>query len=91
MELVPRSVMEEAGFKAGTGARDYFTTDLVTNTLADNDRVLIRADKDNDNPNYEQSRSRIYFYIDENVTPNAQGEILDRIAKVKNSLSKARK
>lgn len=83
MELVPRSVMENAGFKAGTGARDYFTTDLVTNTLAGNDRVIIRADKDNNNPNYEQSRSRIYFYIDENVTSNAQGEILDRIAKVK--------
>lgn len=83
MELVPRSVMEEAGFKAGTGARDYFTTDLVTNTLADNDRVLIRADKDNDKSKYEQSRSRVYFYIDENVTPNAQGKILDRIAKVK--------
>ena len=83
MELVSRSVMENAGFKAGTGARDYFTTDLVTNTLAGNDRVIIRADKDNNNPNYEQSRSRIYFYIDENVTPNAQGEILDRIAKVK--------
>lgn len=82
MELVRRSVMEEAGFKAGTGARDYFTTDLVTNTLAGNDRVLIRADKDNNDPNYEQSRSRVYFYIDENVTPNAQGEILDRIAKV---------
>lgn len=83
MELVPRSVMEKAGFKAGTGARDYFTTDLVTNTLAGNDRVIIRADKDNNDPNYEQSRSRVYFYIDENVTPNAQGEILDRIAKVK--------
>lgn len=83
MELVPRSVMEKPGFKAGTGARDYFTTDLVTNTLAGNDRVIIRADKDNNNPNYEQSRSRVYFYIDENVTPNAQGEILDRIAKVK--------
>lgn len=82
MELVSRSVMENAGFKAGTGVRDYFTTDLVTNTLAGNDRVLIRADKDNNNPTYEQSRSRIYFYIDENVTPNAQGEILDRIAKV---------
>lgn len=82
MELVPRSVMEEAGFKAGTGARDYFTTDLVTNTLAGNDRVIIRAYKDNDNSKYEQSRSRVYFYIDENVTPNAQGEILDRIAKV---------
>lgn len=82
MELVPRSVMEKAGFKAGTGARDYFTTDLVTNTLAGNDRVIIRADKDNNNSNYEQSRSRVYFYIDENVTPNAQGEILDRIAKV---------
>lgn len=83
MELVPRSVMEKPGFKAGTGARDYFTTDLVTSTLANNDRVIIRADKDNNNPNYEQSRSRVYFYIDENVTPNAQGEILDRIAKVK--------
>lgn len=83
MELVPRSVMEKAGFKAGTGARDYFTTDLVTNDLAGNDRVIIRADKDNNDPNYEQSRSRVYFYIDENVTPNAQGEILDRIAKVK--------
>lgn len=83
MELVPRSVMEKPGFKAGTGARDYFTTDLVTSTLAGNDRVIIRADKDNNNPNYEQSRSRVYFYIDENVTPNAQGEILDRIAKVK--------
>lgn len=83
MELVPRSVMEKAGFKAGTGARDYFTTDLVTNTLAGNDRVIIRADKDSNDPNYEQSRSRVYFYIDENVTPNAQGEILDRIAKVK--------
>lgn len=83
MELVPRSVMENAGFKAGTGARDYFTTDLVTNTLAGNDRALIRADKDNSDTNYEQSRSRIYFYIDENITPNAQGEILDRIAKVK--------
>lgn len=83
MELVPRSVMEKAGFKAGTGARDYFTTDLVTNDLAGNDRAIIRADKDNNDPNYEQSRSRVYFYIDENVTPNAQGEILDRIAKVK--------
>lgn len=83
MELVPRSVMEKAGFKAGTGARDYFTTDLVANALAGNDRVIIRADKDNNDPNYEQSRSRVYFYIDENVTPNAQGEILDRIAKVK--------
>lgn len=83
MELVPRSVMEKAGFKAGTGTRDYFTTDLVTNTLAGNDRAIIRADKDNNDPNYEQSRSRVYFYIDENVTPNAQGEILDRIAKVK--------
>ncbi len=83
MELVPRSVMEKAGFKAGTGARDYFTTDLVTNALAGNDRVIIRADKDNNDPNYEQSRSRVYFYIDENVAPNAQGEILDRIAKVK--------
>lgn len=42
--------------KAGEGKRDYFTTDLVTTTLADNTTYTVT-----------QSEERIYFYIDENV------------------------
>ena len=73
-------------FIAGRGARDYFTTDLISKLDMENGmsetnhqcgwHVTIDGKRD-------KSRSRVYFYIDENVTPNAQGEILDRIAKVK--------
>ena len=42
--------------KAGEGKRDYFTTDLVTTTLADNTTYTVT-----------QLEERIYFYIDENV------------------------
>lgn len=83
MEMVPRKDMIANGWKAGTGARDYFTTDLVTNTLKDNTSFTIRAPhKDTpDKDSYERSRSRIYFYIDENVTPvNSAGDIPDRTA-----------
>lgn len=41
---------------AGNGKRRYFTTDLVTNTLAGNTSIEIDA-----------SRDRIYFYVDENL------------------------
>ena len=89
MELVPRSAMEAGGFQAGTGARDYFTTDLVTNTLANTGKsITIKAQPGADgatnfNENNQQSRSRIYFYIDENVRPvNTNGDIPDRIAKI---------
>ena len=41
---------------AGNGKRKYFTTDLVTSTLADNSSVTADANRD-----------RIYFYIDENL------------------------
>lgn len=91
MEVIPREEMRilennKEKFIAGRGARDYFTTDLISkldmeNGMSDTDHqcgwhVTIDGKRD-------KSRSRVYFYIDENVTPNAQGEILDRIAKVK--------
>lgn len=60
MEKVPRSVMEAGDFRFGTGARDYFTTDLVTSTLHNNWEITVDGDDDG-------SRTRIYFYIDENV------------------------
>lgn len=42
---------------AGNGKRRYFTTDLVTNTLANNTSYTITT-----------SRDRIYFYLDENLS-----------------------
>lgn len=42
---------------AGNGKRRYFTTDLVTSTLAQNTEYTI-----------ETSRDRIYFYLDENLS-----------------------
>lgn len=42
---------------AGNGKRRYFTTDLVTSTLADNTEYTIST-----------SRDRIYFYLDENLS-----------------------
>ncbi|MDE5594358.1 MAG: hypothetical protein K2I89_02135 [Muribaculaceae bacterium] len=75
MEKIPRSVMEAGGFKFGTGARDYFTTDLVTSTLKNNGVTdgkehgyEITVDGKDDG-----SRSRIYFYIDENVPTDNYG------------------
>lgn len=42
---------------AGNGKRKYFTTDLVTSTLANNTSYTITT-----------SRDRIYFYLDENLS-----------------------
>ena len=42
---------------AGNGKRKYFTTDLVTGTLKDNESYELTT-----------SRDRIYFYIDENLS-----------------------
>lgn len=42
---------------AGNGKRKYFTTDLVTSTLAQNTEYTINT-----------SRDRIYFYLDENLS-----------------------
>ena len=43
---------------AGNGKRKFFTTDLVTNTLKDLGKEVI----------IDNSRDRVYFYIDENLS-----------------------
>ena len=49
-------IATEKPWTAGNGKRKYFTTDLVTNTLAGNTSVTMM-----------DSRDRIYFYVDENL------------------------
>ena len=73
MEKIPRIDMEKTGFQAGTGARSYFTTDLVTKELAANTTITIDGDKDD-------SRTRIYFYIDENIPTSSNADVPDRKA-----------
>lgn len=48
-------------FEAGTGARKYFYTNLVTETLRDNTAIRVSGPE-------HHSRSRIYFYVDENAS-----------------------
>jgi len=61
MDKVPRSMMEKDAFVAGTGARDYFGDKLVDELIGQGgSEVTIDSDVD-------KSRSRVYFYIDENV------------------------
>lgn len=48
-------------FEAGTGARKYFYTNLVTETLRDNTAIRVSGPE-------HRSRSRIYFYVDENAS-----------------------
>lgn len=52
----PELMATNSPWHAGNGKRKYFTTDLVTNTLSGNTEMTV-----------ENSRDRIYFYIDENL------------------------
>ena len=88
MVMVPRAEMEAGQFKAGTGAEPYFTTDLFDRI--DNKSVLGghgegaqcgREVTVNSTPTLNNSRSRIYFYIDENVDVTAAG-YGDRTARI---------
>ncbi|MDE7386511.1 MAG: hypothetical protein K2N28_05190 [Muribaculaceae bacterium] len=83
-EVIPRATMAANNWASGTGARDYFTTDLVTDELADVGKSRTITSEDG-------SRSRVYFYIDENVPenndvnttdPNADNYYGDRYATV---------
>lgn len=51
---------------AGNGKRKYFTTDLVTSTLANNTSYTITT-----------SRDRIYFYLDENLSTKDRTATID--------------
>lgn len=55
--------IKRAATKAGDGKRDYFTTDLVTQTLKDNTEYTVTYPTGSTDTHEE----RIYFYIDENV------------------------
>ncbi len=75
-----QGMVDQAGnreaFSAGTGARKYFTYNLVNDILKDNTSLTISRRTDH-------SRTRIYFYIDENipeVKPAGDENIPDRKA-----------
>lgn len=55
-------LIAERNFTAGHGKRRYFTTDLVTNTLAESGKTVT----------LESSRDRVYFYIDENLSDSQE-------------------
>jgi len=48
-------------FQPGTGARKYFYTNLVSETLKNNTHIRVSGPE-------HHSRSRIYFYVDENAS-----------------------
>lgn len=66
-----------ANFTAGHGKRRYFTTDLVSSTLKDN--IEISIEKTTDERDYTD---RIYFYLDENLEKDENGDLKDRTATV---------
>lgn len=75
--------MDGTEYSPGTGARKYFTQDLVTTTLRENDECTIyRRQPD---AHTDGSRTRIYFYIDENIpatAPSGDENVPDRTATV---------
>ncbi len=97
MVMIPRKEMEDANFEPGTGIEPYFTTDLLdrinkgTIISGKPGRQCGREITIVSNKNVNNSRSRIYFYIDENVptsndpnmtNPNASDYYGDRMVPV---------
>lgn len=56
-------------FEAGTGAREYFYANLVTETLRDNTKIRVSGPGNH-------SRSRIYFYVDENASTRDRSAVV---------------
>lgn len=85
MIVIPRAEMEAAGWKAGTGAPDYFYTDLIAqcNTGSFNGHQSGPEVTIESTPTLNNSRSRVYFCIDENVpTSNNPTNYGDRYATI---------
>lgn len=85
MIVIPRAEMEAGGWKAGTGAPDYFYTDLIAqcNTGTFNGHQSGPEVTIESTPTLNNSRSRVYFCIDENVpTSNNPTNYGDRYATV---------
>lgn len=85
MIVIPRAEMEAAGWKAGTGAPDYFYTDLIArcNTGTFNGHQSGPEVTIESTPTLNNSRARVYFCIDENVpTSNNPTNYGDRYATI---------
>lgn len=85
MIVIPRAEMEASGWKAGTGAPDYFYTDLIAqcNTGTFNGHQSGPEVTIESTPSINNSRSRVYFCIDENVpTSNNPTDYGDRYATI---------
>ncbi len=85
MIVIPRAEMEAGGWKAGTGAPDYFYTDLIArcNTGTFNGHQSGPEVTIESTPTLNNSRSRVYFCIDENVpTSNNPTGYGDRYATI---------
>lgn len=77
MELVPADIMEANNFTAGTGAREYFTENLIEELDASANGKSLTV-----NQTTHKSRSRVYFYVDENTDVDSP-EYGDRKAHIK--------
>lgn len=71
--VISREEMHRSGWKPGTGIQPYFTTDMFE-LVATAKSLKI----DGDDVSKGGSRSRVYFYIDENVTPDGNGDVPER-------------
>lgn len=63
--------IHRAATNAGDGKRDYFTENLVSETLANNTSYVVDS-KQAEGADYSPYEERIYFYIDENVPTRQQ-------------------
>lgn len=63
--------IHRAATQAGDGKRDYFTENLVSETLADNTSYVVNS-RQSEGADYTPYEERIYFYIDENVPTEQQ-------------------
>ncbi len=65
---IPAATMEAGGWTAGTGARDFFTANLLDELSAGTAAGAEVIEEGGKAATVTSSRDRIYFYVDENLT-----------------------
>ncbi len=65
---IPAATMEAGGWTAGTGARDFFTANLLDELSAETAAGAEVIEEGGKAATVTSSRDRIYFYVDENLT-----------------------
>lgn len=71
--VISREEMHRSGWQPGTGIQPYFTTDMFERVATAKSLTIDGGDVSKGG-----SRSRVYFYIDENVTPDGNGDVPER-------------